>query len=31
VREEMGLQKFLSLVDAEVEEEDDGTDAEQSH
>ena len=30
MRKEMGLQKFLSLVDAEVEEEDDGADAEQS-
>ena len=31
MRDEMGLQKFLSFVDAEVEEEDDGTDAGQSH
>jgi len=30
MRKEMGLQKFLSLVDAEVEEEDDGAGAEQS-
>lgn len=31
MRVQMGQQKFLSLVDTEVEEEDDGTDAEQSH